>query len=144
MELTLVRSDLVATDGDIIGEMFFPDNAERFCWTLERTEVAIPVGRYRIRLTFSNRARLGTLWTPLPDFRLPEICNVPGRTGIRAHAANEARQLDGCVAVGDTHTAHTIAGSRHALTSFVNSLVVLEAASTNVWLTVSVPSTVHP
>ena len=32
-----------------------------------------------------------------------EIINVPGRAGVRIHAANYFTQLRGCIAIGDAH-----------------------------------------
>jgi hypothetical protein len=144
MEWVVARTDKVTTDNDIIGEFFVDGQAARVCWTLERTNVSIPPGRYPLRLTYSSRAAAGTLWTPRTDYRLPEICSVPGRIGIRVHAANEAKQLEGCVAVGDDHTAHTITGSRDALTRICALLAAAEADHTDVWITISVPTQVTP
>lgn len=51
----------------------------------------IPKGTYQVRWTFSPRFLKYTY----------EIQNVPHRSGIRIHSANYARQLNGCVALGD-------------------------------------------
>jgi len=83
-------------------------------FTLERATVAIAAGRYALRLTPSYRASLGRLWTPWPDWQLPEIV-VPGRNGIRIHAANDASQLDGCIAVGQYRQGVDVLRSRDAL-----------------------------
>ena len=84
---------------------------------------AIPAGRYPIALTVSARAQRGELWCPAQETHphdkttwvLPLICGVPDRDGIRAHAANRASQLKGCIAPGSTRDGMEISGSRTAL-----------------------------
>jgi hypothetical protein len=102
-------------------------NEERFCYTLERAEhdpehPAIPVGTYTVELTVSPRVVAGTLWSPDKEHRLPLII-VPGRTGIRIHAANFATQLEGCIAVGEERMQDgSILRSRSALTTLMARL----------------------
>jgi len=65
--------------------------------TLERPDLddapniaCIPVGCYTC--VRSHSPHLGYVtW---------EVCNVPGRTGIRIHVANRVEQLEGCIALG--------------------------------------------
>lgn len=109
------------------------------CFTLERQSVIIPVYLYDLELTKSSRAEAGSLWTPFDDptnplhaleqYRhfLPEVLRVPGRTGIRVHALNEAEQSDGCIGVGKTHTDSTIAQARDALTTVCTLMVEARA-----------------
>lgn len=68
----------------------------RFCYTIEdkvRTgpkvhgKTAIPVGRYKVVLSYSNRFKKV----------LPELLNVPGFSGIRIHPGNTAADTDGCI-----------------------------------------------
>lgn len=106
-------------------------------YTLEREAVMFPPGAYSMRLTPSERAKAGTLWTPRSDFRLPEIIGVVGRTGIRAHALNEASQSDGCVGVGASHTATTIADSRPELEIVCSMLSAAEIRRDSVGLVVT-------
>src|SRR5690242_17822651 len=70
------------------------------CFTLERVSTLIPAGSYPVYLTVSERSQLGKLWSPDSLHRLPLIAKVPGRSGIRIHAANRPEELEGCVAVG--------------------------------------------
>lgn len=70
-----------------------------WCFTLEREDVMIPVGRYRIALTASGRAERMELWSPFPP-SLPEILAVPDRTGIRIHSGNTIDDTAGCLLVG--------------------------------------------
>lgn len=50
----------------------------------------IPEGTYTMRFTMSNRFKV-MLWL---------VMDVPGRAGVRIHAANHAHQLEGCIALG--------------------------------------------
>lgn len=84
------------TDNSTEGELY--RNGQFVCYTLELSvrkmnksgRVAIPVGIYPLRITFSNRFQRD----------MPEICDVPGRSGIRIHVANYPGDVEGCVGVG--------------------------------------------
>jgi len=41
--------------------------------------------------------------SPSFGFKTYEITGVPGRAGVRIHAANYVSQLRGCIALGDAH-----------------------------------------
>lgn len=87
------------------------------CWFIENQAKLIPAGTYAVVLTESARAKSGGLWTPWPDNQLPLLVDVPGRTGIRIHAANRPDQLEGCIAVGLEDLGNgTVGSSRAALT----------------------------
>jgi Family of unknown function (DUF5675) len=120
MELLLQRADNVTRGALKINGVFF-------CYTLERPaddpeHPRIKAGTYRVRLTVSGRAQRGTLWTPDADKRLPEVLNVPGRTGIRIHAANEVHELEGCVAVAFDRIGNTLLHSRLALEALMGKI----------------------
>jgi hypothetical protein len=87
------------------------------CFFLENVAKSFPAGVYPVLLTESGRARTGTLWTPWPDAKLPLIV-VPGREGIRVHAANRQDQLEGCIALGFDWIGGELGRSRHALERF--------------------------
>lgn len=109
-----------------LGILFIEDGTNGECYTLENTAKIIPAGEYIVELTTSKRAHEGKLWTPDRGKRLPEILDVPGRTGIRIHAANRYTELDGCVAVGMDHpNLGVLAQSRVALIPLVQSLQIL-------------------
>lgn len=68
------------------------------CVTLEKAWLdnenrisCIPLGIYNVVRTYSNRFKK-TLYL---------VENVPGRAGIRIHPANFAKQLHGCIALGE-------------------------------------------
>lgn len=65
---------------------------------------AIPAGRYRVEITFSNRfQRL-----------MPLLLDVPGFTGIRIHAGNTDADTSGCILVGRSRGPDWIGSSREA------------------------------
>jgi hypothetical protein len=109
------------TAESVIGDLY-ADDAYR-CYTLEDAPErgGIPAGTYRVDLTVSPRAALGQLWTPDPEFRLP-LVHVPGRAGIRIHAGNTARDVEGCVLVGLTKWNNGIGQSRLALGLLMQAL----------------------
>lgn len=70
----------------------------RVLYTLEREWLdnkpnvsCVPAGTYRCVYSYSPRFGL----------RLYLLDQVPGRSGIRIHPANLARQLNGCIALGE-------------------------------------------
>ena len=147
MQLLLRRRPTV--DGAILGDLFL--DGVRFCFTLEREAVAIPPGTYPVLFTVSARAAQGSLWTPDPDHRLPLIDQIPGRTGVRLHALNEARQSDGCPGVGyEAHdatrpqTGPTITAARLALADLLDHLKPAWKWNQAVTITVEAAGTEHP
>lgn len=90
--------------------------------TLESARHLIPAGRYPLALTVSGRARRGSLWTPDPRHRLPELIGVPGRTAIRIHAGNTTANSAGCILVGLRLEGNRLVYSRVALTALMRRL----------------------
>jgi hypothetical protein len=90
---------LLERKGEAWGELRLDRGATHW-YTLENQDKRIPTGTYKVVLTPSGRAQAGKLWTPWGGFQLPELLNVPGRTAIRLHAANEEHELEGCIAPG--------------------------------------------
>lgn len=131
-EWTLDRS---APNGQAVLGTLTPGSGAPCC-TLERLAVLIPVGRYRLALTVSERACFGKLWSPYEDHRLPLLLDVPGRTGVRAHAGNCCTDSDGCILIGSEHDATEVFHSRPAVTRLVNELHDSERNGDQVWLTV--------
>jgi hypothetical protein len=85
--LELIRTK--KTKQSIMG--YLNHNNELLCYTLENVLKAIPAGTYKLDITYS------------PKFKrnMPEILNVPDRTGIRIHTGNIPTDSDGCILVGD-------------------------------------------
>ena len=72
----------------------------------------IPVGEYDIKFTLSNRFKK----------HLYEVLNVPGRSGIRIHVANWAKELEGCIALGISRTPGMVVASQIAVDRFHNEM----------------------
>lgn len=121
------------TDGEaILGVLETHGGAT--CYTLERTAVAIPPGRYQVTLTVSERAKRGELWAPGSDFKLPLLSGVEGRTGIRMHAGNTVQDSDGCILLGSDVQGQTLGHSRPAVIRIVGLLAQAEADHNLVFL----------
>ncbi len=96
MELLVNRTEY--QDVRTIGE--FDIDGAPYCYTLEdavrdpgvkvQNETAIPAGRYRVRMTFSNRFKR----------IMPELMNVPMFAGVRIHGGNTEADTEGCILVG--------------------------------------------
>jgi len=99
LELTLYR--IFLGEDYTIGELHVDD--EYFCDTLEDkvrilndyedkvyAETAIPYGRYKVILSYSNRFKK----------ELPELLNVEFFNGIRIHSGNHKDDTEGCILVG--------------------------------------------
>jgi hypothetical protein len=78
------------------------------------SKTAIPRGRYRVTISFSNRfQRL-----------MPHILDVPLFTGIRIHAGNTPENTEGCPLIGMEYDAfsHEIRKSKLAFDDFFPKL----------------------
>ena len=99
-EVVIYRS--IDTKDVMLGNLFVIDGTKIIyqCKTLElpwrnnkRNVSCVPEGIYPLRYEYSPRFKQD-LW---------ELYNVPGRSECKFHAANFARQLNGCIALGDMH-----------------------------------------
>jgi hypothetical protein len=100
LELLLIRKNysLDCT----IGELFIIDRNSKktikVCNTLEdasttkkiKGESCIPVGKYDVRITMSNRFKK----------MLPLLIDVPNYVGVRIHKGNTEKDTEGCILVG--------------------------------------------
>jgi len=140
MELRLLRTSYRPTV--TLGRLYLDEVFE--CWTLEDAmvggpkidgETAIPVGRYQVKITPSQRASQRALWSPHPPY-LPELLHVPGFTGIRIHAGNRPVDTAGCILVGQGLTDEgVLVRSRPALDALMQKLEAALAKDT-VFLTI--------
>lgn len=129
MELLLQREPSAA--GCTLGQLFVNGAHEAF--TLEdmvRTgpkvpgATAIPGGRYRVVITFSNRFQR----------MLPLLLNVPDFTGVRIHSGNTSQDTAGCLLVGQGRAVDSITGSRLALASLQPKIAGAEARGEQIWI----------
>lgn len=132
MDLLLQRQSVI---GDALPGLFDLGGVF-FAFALERVSLAIPTGRYRVLFTVSARASRGELWSPDPQHRLSLIDGVPGRSGIRIHAGNDAEELLGCVALGQQRNGAQLANSRAALIPFVEKVAAADALREWIWITI--------
>lgn len=96
MNPILVRNAYTATT--TIGDLLVGHKI--FCHTLEDVvrpktaakvpcKTAIPSGRYKVELTFSNRFKR----------IMPLLIDVPGFEGVRIHGGNSSEDTEGCIIV---------------------------------------------
>lgn len=128
MELTLIRD--LKTNRFSAGELHI--NGQFQCWTLEDAdrglnasdcsgkvygETAIPVGRYEVVISFSNRFQK----------YMPLLLSVPCFEGIRIHSGNRPADTEGCILVGRERSAGgTVSQSRVAFSELMAKLKKVE------------------
>lgn len=123
MLLTLRREHYNATNTQ--GRLFI--DGQFFCYTLEDQvrepgvkvygKTAIPHGKYRVALTYSNRFKQV----------MPLLLNVPQFEGIRIHTGNTDTDTHGCILVGFERGDNQILKSRRAYASLFNVLRIAAA-----------------
>ena len=90
-------------------------------------ESAIPRGRYRVTLSYSNRFKRV----------MPEVHDVPGFSGVRIHGGNDEVDTLGCPLLGRIRTATGIADCRRANEHLIDLLEYAAERNEEVWLVVS-------
>lgn len=118
----IVLNRQIYTDQSTIGQITYGD--KKTLWTLEdkvrdknfdgdlddtgetkiKHETAIPAGRYKVIITYSNRFKRP----------LPLLLDVKGFEGIRIHPGNTKADTSGCILVGLTKAENAIYSSRDA------------------------------
>ena len=86
IQLTRQRTDGKAVTGSI--DLPIDKDVLRIA-TLENADFLIPAGKYPLKMTYS----------PKFNKRMPEICDVPEREGIRIHTGTVPEHSTGCVLV---------------------------------------------
>jgi len=105
-------------------------DGEHFCFTVEdkirfvkiKGITAIPAGKYKVILTFSNRFKKV----------LPLLMNVPNFEGVRIHSGNTAEDTEGCIIVGKVRTDRGVAMSRDAMKELMDMLKEAHTKNENV------------
>lgn len=108
------------------------------CDTLENAEKIIPAGTYPMRLTMSPR--FGEV--------LPLLDHVIGRTGIRIHPGNTARDSSGCILVGvcpnmGLHEEPRLLSSRKTFNALRETLLTTQRNHETIFITITEPDA-HP
>lgn len=135
IELELVR-DLAERD-KTFGKFFV--NGKYWGETLEDTDrfletdgekipkrTAIPRGRYRVSVTFSNRFQKP----------MPLVHGVPDFAGVRIHGGNGPDDTEGCPLLGNVRTKTGIANCAGINERLMHLLEGAEDVGEEVWLTV--------
>ena len=89
-------------------------------------ETAIPRGRYRLTVSFSNRFQR----------IMPLIVDVPGFSGVRIHGGNDQHDTEGCPLLGKTRTADGVANCKEVNARLLERIQREEAVGNKCWLTV--------
>ncbi len=131
MLMILQRSP--SADGATVGELTI--DGEHQCYTCEDVvrhgpkvpgETAIPAGRYRVVVTFSNRfQRL-----------LPLLVDVEGFEGVRIHPGNTAADTEGCILPGLLRQSNSVGQSRMAFEPLMAKIVAATQDGGEVWIDV--------
>lgn len=86
-------------------------------------ETAIPKGRYEVRMTNSSKFAKKA-WALPTKGKVPEICNVPGYSGIRIHPLNCANASLGCIGIGKNDKKGWISQSTAYYRNLVDNYIV--------------------
>jgi len=116
MELKLIRETY--TEDSTIGKLYVNDVFH--CFTLEdkvrdvkiKNVTAIPAGRYKVVVDFSNRFQQ----------LMPLLLNVPNYLGVRIHTGNYSKDTEGCILVGSTKAVNFIGNSKKAYVKLLSTI----------------------
>jgi hypothetical protein len=130
MELVLTRDAFLPTR--TLGKLYADNVFE--CFTCEdavrdvkiKGETAIPVGRYRVVITMSNRFKR----------ELPLLLNVPNYEGVRIHSGNTEADTEGCILCGATRNDSGVFSSRTATNNLILKIRNAISAGREVWITI--------
>ena len=125
MQLALQR--LVLTPNSTCGQLFV--NNELQCWTLEEPfgdgshGSCIQAGSYKVTLAPSPKFEGSSdPWERQQGKSIPHLQNVPNRQFILIHWGNTAKDTEGCILVGTTHSPDFIGQSRAAFTELMEKI----------------------
>lgn len=137
LEINLHRQWL--TPKSTIGEVFYSQEGkpkELMAYSLEDMvrppgikifgKTAIPEGRYRVILT----------WSEVFKRLMPELSNVPGFSGVRIHPGNTDADTMGCILLGRTRGFDHIGESLLAYAAFCRRYCEAVNKGEAVWLNI--------
>ena len=120
-----------------IGHLYI--NGVYFCDTLEdkvrvlnsekdkiKKETAIPTGRYRVILSYSNHFKC----------IMPELLDVPYFVGIRIHWGNTKDHTEGCILVGFNTAKGKVLQSKETYKKLFTILNNAFSVQEDIWITV--------
>lgn len=138
-------SDFILTRRELGADFTIGDLAiggHHICWVVEdavrevegepveawkiKGQTAIPVGRYQIKRTFSNRFQV----------TMPQLMDVPGFSGIRIHPGNTAADTEGCLLPGLERRAKGVGSSQLAYREVLKWLDSIEHQGLEAWIQV--------
>jgi hypothetical protein len=108
----VVEAGASITLGPAIRECFVLEDTVRAPGVKIQNETAIPAGRYRMIVDWSNRFKKYAF----------HILDVPNFTGIRMHSGNTAEDTDGCPLVGQERALNAVFGSHKAFVALWEKL----------------------
>ena len=86
--------------------------AEQIAKNKVHSQTAIPIGTYKITLTYSNRFKK----------ILPLLNDVPGFEGIRIHSGNTSADTEGCLLVGQNKVKGQVINSRDTFNKLMSKI----------------------
>jgi len=122
------------TGGKLVyGDLRFYTMEEAITPTKIKGESAIPAGKYKVIIDFSNKFKK----------HLPLLLDVPGFSGVRIHSGNVSvnrsdgtDDTDGCTLLGTVRAKASVTNSRYAMSVFMEALEKDLKGGKNVWLEV--------
>lgn len=129
MDLRLDR--FLFSDDTAIGKLYLNDVYE--CYTLEDKvrkdkkvfgETAIPYGRYKVIITYSNRFKRN----------LPLLVDVPDYSCIRIHPGNTEHDTLGCILPGQSYKKDMVFSSKKAFDKLFDRLQDAINKGEEVWM----------
>jgi len=131
MNLALQR--LVLTANSTCGQLFVDNSLE--CWTLEEPfkdgnpGSCIKAGTYKIVLAPSPKFQNSSdAWERQQGKSICHLVDVPNRQYILIHWGNTAKDTEGCILVGHSHSKDFIGQSRDAYTELKGKIDAAVAA----------------
>ena len=117
---------VLTVDGKPFG--FVCEDVDRHGGPKVHGQTAIPVGRYRVDRTFSNRFQV----------MMPILLGVPGFAGVRIHAGNTSAHTEGCLLPGLARdvVAGTVSKSKAAAAWLDTEIAKVIASGGEVWIEV--------